>query len=112
MEYENHKLKLISDFPIKVIREDKNEIDLIINLDYRCLNLNLPEKSTINSRIQFTIVKGIMIRYCKDNGNNIATIHFMKDSGLHSTMANFELNYLDKKIIIKQEDNSVEMFIE
>ncbi|WP_142413669.1 hypothetical protein [Hathewaya massiliensis] len=112
MEYENHNLKIISDFPIKVIREDKNEVDLIINLDYRCLNLNLPEKNIINSRIQFTLVKSIMIRFCKGNSNNIATIHFMKDSGLHSTMANFEVNYLDKKIIIKQEDNSVEMFME
>ncbi|MFX0549846.1 hypothetical protein ACOAKC_11030 [Hathewaya histolytica] len=111
MHYENHNLNIISDFPIRTIREDDKDIDLIVNLDYRCLNLNIDELSIINSRIQFSLTKSIIIRFCKGKVDNRCTIHFMRDSGLHSSMANFEIEYFNKKIIIQDEENSVEVFI-
>lgn len=94
MNYEKSNLKIVSDFEIKEINKDEYNIDLIINVEQRCVNLyfdNLP--SYIKSRIQFPTVKSVFIRFCVKDNNNICTLHFLSDSGIHSTMANFEVDY-------------------
>ena len=94
MIYEKSNLKIVTDFEIKEIKKDEYNVDLIIRLDHSCVNLyfdNLPKY--INSRMQFPSVKSLLIRFCTIEDNNICTVHFLSDSGVHSTMANFEVNY-------------------
>ena len=105
--FANYNLNINSDFEIKIFREDENDIDLLISIDDRTLNLNM-DSYHIRSRIQFTGVQGILIRACKDN-NNIATIHLLKDRGIHSTICNFEVDYSDLIIKIRNMEFYVDM---
>ncbi|HEY8892671.1 MAG TPA: hypothetical protein VIM70_20745 [Clostridium sp.] len=94
MIYEKTGLKIKSDFEIKEIQKDKQNIDLIIPIEDRCVNIyfdNLPKY--INSRIQFPMVKKMFFRFCIIENNNICTIHLLNDSGIHSSIANFEIDY-------------------
>lgn len=108
MIYEKSNLKIISDFKVKEIQKDKYNFDLIIKLEDRCVNLYFDNLSRlINSRVQFPMVKSMFIRFCTIEDNNICTIHFLSDIGIHSTMANFEMDYsetyfevLDKEIFV------------
>jgi len=93
-EFNSYNLNIQSDFLIKVFRENEEEIDLIIPLDKRTTNLYINAMPKfIPSRIQFNDVNSILIRLCKDLNNNIGTIHFLNDNGIHSTMSNFEIDY-------------------
>ena len=110
MVYEKSNLKIISDFEVKEVQKDKYNIDLLISMEYRCVNLyinNLPKY--INSRIQFATVKSILIRLCTIEDNNICTIHFLSDSGIYSTMANFEMDYNETYIEIKNKEFFVDI---
>jgi len=110
MIYEKMGLKIRSDFEVEEIQKDTNNIDLIIQIENRCLNLyfdNLPKY--INSRIQFPMVKKILIRFCIIEDNNICTIHFLKDSGIHSSIANFEIDYSGMYIEIKDKEFFVDI---
>ncbi|WP_283591429.1 hypothetical protein [Clostridium butanoliproducens] len=104
--FNNYNLNIVSDFEIKTFREDENDIDLLISLDNRTLNLNV-DSSLIKSRMQFTGVQGILIRACKGD-NNIATIHLLKDKGIHSTICNFEIDYSNLFLEI----NSMKFYVE
>lgn len=106
INFNSYNLNINSDFEIKTFREDENDIDLLISLDNRTLNLNVDSNSII-SRIQLTGVQGILIRACKCN-NNVATVHLLKDKGIHSTICNFEIDY--SNLII--EINSMEFYVE
>jgi len=112
MIYEKSNFKIVSDFKIMEIQKDEYNIDLIIPLEYRCVNLyfdNLPKY--INSRVQFPKVKSILIRFCIIEDNNICTVHFLSDSGIHSTMANFEIDYIETYIEVIQSEFFVDMKI-
>jgi len=109
MIYEKNNLKIISDFEIKEIKKDEHNIDLIIPMQQRCVNLyleNLP--SYIKSRVQFPSVKSVLIRFCDIEHNNICTVHFLGDSGINSTIANFEMDF--SKIFIEALDK--EFFVD
>ena len=109
MIYEKSGMKIVSDVEVKEIKKDLYNIDLLIPIEYRCVNLdfdNLPVY--ISSRVQFPLVKSILIRFCTVEDNNICTIHFLSDSGIHSTIANFEMDYskiymeiLDKEFFVE-----------
>lgn len=93
-EFNSYNLNIQSDFLIKAFRENEEEMDLIIPLDKRTTNLYIKDMPRfIPSRIQFNDVNSILIRICKDLKNNIGTIHFLNDNGIHSTMGNFEIDY-------------------
>ncbi|MBW9148555.1 hypothetical protein K2F40_06200 [Clostridium sp. CM028] len=112
MIYEKSNLKIIGDFAIKEIQKDEYNVDLIIEVEYRCVNLyfeNLPKY--IKSRIQFPSVKSIFIRFCNIEDNNICTVHFLSDSGIHSTMANFEIDYSEIYIEVTDKEFFVELKI-
>jgi len=112
MDYEKGSFKIKSDFEVNRIQKDEYNVDLLILVEYRCVNLylgNLP--IYMDSRIQFTSVKSILIRFCTLEDNNICTIHFLSDSGIHSTMANFEINYSETYIEICNKEFFVEMKI-
>ncbi|MGV8982931.1 hypothetical protein [Clostridium sp.] len=109
MIYEKSNLKVVSDFEVRQIQKDEYNIDLIIPIDFSCLNLylyNVPKY--IVSRVQFPSVKSILIRFCTIEDNNICTVHFLKDSGVHSTMANFEIDYSETCIEVIAREFSVD----
>jgi hypothetical protein len=110
MIYEKSNLKIVSDFEIKEIQKDEYNIDLIIPIEYRCVNLYFDNFSKyINSRVQFPKVKSILIRFCTTEDNNICTIHFLSDSGIHSTIANFEIDYSEIDMEVRDKEFFVEM---
>jgi len=111
-EFNSYNLNIQSDFLIKVFRENEEEIDLIIPLDKRTTNLYIKHMpSFIPARIQFKDVNSILIRICKDLNNNIGTIHFLNDSGIHSTISNFEINYLNHSLHIMFKEYYVDFLI-
>ena len=111
-EFNSYNLNIQSDFLIKVFRENEVEIDLIISLDKRTTNLYIKDMPKfIPSRIQFNDVNSILIRLCKDLNNNIGTIHFLSDSGIHSTMSNFEINYLNHNLHVMFKEYYVDFLI-
>ncbi len=108
--YRKDKFVLQSDFEIREIRqEDENgDIDLFIPIEYRTVNLHLPFIDTEKmSRIQLSQVKSIVIRFNTAKDNNICSVHFLKNIDLLSHLLNFDLDYSDYEIIIKQEEYSV-----
>jgi hypothetical protein len=110
MIYEKSNLNIVSDFIIKEIQKDEYNVDLAIGLEYRCVNLyfdNVPK--CIKSRIQFPTVKSMLIRFCTIEDNNICTIHLLSDSGIHSTIANFEIDYSETYIEVKDKEFSVDV---
>ena len=110
MIYEKSNLKIASDFKVKEIQKDEYNIDLIINLEYRCVNLYFMElPKYINSRVQFPNVKSVLIRFCTIEDKNICTIHFLANSGIHSTIANFEIDYSETYIEVEDKEFSVDV---
>lgn len=94
MIYEKSNFKIRSDFGIKEIQKDAYNIDLIIDVENRCVNIYFNNfTKLINSRVQFPSVKSIFIRFCSTREKNICTIHLLSDSGIYSSMANFEIDY-------------------
>jgi hypothetical protein len=113
MEYKNSSLYIKSDFEIKSVKEWEYDVDLLISLEDRCLNIYLDDiPQYIMSRIQLPNVRGILIRYCKLQENNICTIHFLKDIGMHSTILNFEVDYSKHFVNISDKEYFVEMKID
>lgn len=104
-EFNMYNLNLISDFPVKVFKERDEDLDLIIPIENRTVNLcidNMPQ--VIASRIQYNAVNSIMIRISKDEDDNIGTIHFLSNEGVHSTVSNFEIDYgkCNIKVLFKE----------
>ena len=112
MIYEKSNLKIDSDFEVREIQKEEDNLDLIIPIENRCVNLNLHNiPKYIKSRVQFPSVKSILIRFCILKDNNICTVHFLSDSDVHSTMANFEFDYSETYIKIKDKEIFVDMKI-
>lgn len=96
MNYIDNNLHIKSDYDISTFKEWEFDKDLCVFLDKRCVNLNLNNlPKYILSRIQLPCVEKVLIRYCKSHSNNIATLHFLSDEGIHSTIMNFEMDYAD-----------------
>lgn len=93
-------LNLDSDFDYRVIREEENDIDLYIDINYRCVDINVGESEIFHSRIQFPYVRSILLRINKEN--YLMTVHLMRDIDLFSAFANFEVNYENSIFSIKK----------
>ena len=50
-----HNLNLDTDFEYRVIREDENDVDLFIDINYRSLDLEINDSYFLNSRIPISI---------------------------------------------------------
>lgn len=94
-----HNLNLDTDFEYRIIREDENDIDLFIDINYRSLDLKINDNYFINSRIQFPFVRSLILRINKNN--TLMTVHLMRDIDLFSAFANFEVDYYNSVINIK-----------
>ncbi|MCY6485101.1 hypothetical protein OW763_12200 [Clostridium aestuarii] len=112
MIYENGQFCIVSDFNMKEIKKDRYNIDILIHLEGRCINVYLDNSpKCLNSRLQFPLVTSVLIRFCILEDNNIGTIHFLSGSDLYSTIANFEIDYNDHFIQLKNREYFAEMKI-
>lgn len=107
--YINGNLKLDSDFEIRVIREDEFDIDLFIDINYRSVDLNIGNNDLNISRIQFQMVRAVLLRFSK-NGT-IMTCHMLRNIDLYSAFSNFEIEYKDRVVSIKKVEEKVEFSI-
>ena len=102
------KLNLDTDFEYRVIREEENDLDLFIDLNYRSLDIKLEDSNFFNSRLQFPFVRSIILRLNKES--DIITMHLMRDIDLFSAFANFEINISNSIINIKNKYEKVVMY--
>lgn len=98
-------LNLDTDFEYRIIREEDNDIDLFIDINYRSVDINCDKDNLFTSRIQFPFVRSMILRLNKLS--NVLTVHFMRDIDLFSAFANFEIDYTDSCINIKNENEKV-----
>lgn len=98
-------LYLDTDFDYRIIREDENDIDIFLDVNYRSLEINCNDNHLFASRIQFPFVRSIILRISKLN--HLMTIHFMRDIDLFSAFANFEIDYKDSVIKVKNDYEKV-----
>lgn len=109
-KYTNKEFDLFSDFEIRIVREDELDIDLLVPLDLRTLNMIIDEMPDfLDSRFQFTEVRNVIIRLTKNGGDNSCTIHLLDSVDIHSAIMNFTMNYDKHSIYILKNDYSVEM---
>ena len=113
MEYFKNNLKIKSDFDIKSLDKFEEDIDLIISLDSRVVNLILEDlPDYIINRFQLTEVKSILIRHSVNTENNTLTVHFLRVIDLNSSLMNFSLDYTNFEIIIKDNEYSVDFIVQ
>ena len=99
------KLCLNTDFDYRIIREEDNDIDLFIDINYRSLDIDTCEDSFFNSRVQFPYVRSLILRINKES--NVMTVHLMRDIDLFSAFANFEVDYSNSVFEIKNYQEKV-----
>lgn len=109
-KFTNNKFDLYSDFEIRIVREDDLDIDLLVPLDLRTLNLYIDQMPNfLDTRFQFTEVRNVIIRLTKNGADSYCTIHILDSVDIHSAIMNFTMNYEDHCIYIVKDDYSVEM---
>ena len=91
------KINFDCDFEYRIIREEDDDLDIYVDVNYRCLDIELGENNFFNSRIQFPFVRSVLLRINKNL--DTITVHLMRDIDLFSAFANFESNTLHKKSI-------------
>lgn len=112
MMYKKGMFIIDSDFDIRTIREEDCDIDLFLPIDNRTINLDLgnaPEY--LYSRLQFPMVRNIIIRFSLSEKNNISTVHILRNIDIQSAIANFEIDYTKHYIEVKDREYFIEMRI-
>lgn len=111
--YEKNGLHIQSDMEIRVVRESQKDVDLLIPLDNRTVNLYLGHTLTyISQRLQIPMVRSMLIRFSLLEGHNICTIHMLKNIDLNSSMVNFEMNFAVTEIRIEQKEFWAEVWLD
>ena len=101
-------LNLDIDFDYRIIREEDNDIDLFIDINYRSLDIDTNNDGFFSSRVQFPFVRSLILRI--NTESYTMTVHLMRDIDLFSAFANFEVDYNNCTISIKNEFEKVRMF--
>lgn len=112
MKFEDYGLSIISDFEIRILRENEDDMDLLIPINHRALNLvfcELPDY--LKHRFQVNNIYGILIRIAK-HLNNDATIHILRNIDLDSSFLNFEICYDNHLLNIKDCTSFIELIID
>ncbi len=102
MDLNQYGFNLQSDYNFRILRDDEEDIDIIISLDNKTLNLyfdRMPDY--IKDRIQCSMIKNIVIRLSKLKDNSLCTIHLLRNIDLHSSVMNFVFDYINTKFIIE-----------
>lgn len=112
MKFKKGDLLIKSDFDIRTLREDGEDIDILIPIDNRTVNLHIKDMSQhVNGRLQFPMVRNMIVRFSISSENNTATIHLLRSIDLQSSVVNFIVDYTDHSIEVKKEEYSVEINI-
>ncbi|MEF9991605.1 MAG: hypothetical protein ACRCYC_10085 [Paraclostridium sp.] len=98
-------LNLDTDFEYRIIREEDDDIDLFIDINYRSVDIDCDTNGMFTSRIQFPFVRSMILRLNKSSYT--MTVHCMRDIDLFSAFANFEINYSNSIINIKNDYEKV-----
>ncbi|WKK93416.1 hypothetical protein Q0Y04_03225 [Clostridioides difficile] len=98
-------LNLNLDFDYRIIREENDDVDIFIDINYRSLDIDTDGSNLFNSRIQFPFVRALILRLNKNN--QCMTIHLLRDIDLFSAFANFEVDYTDSIVNIKNQNEKV-----
>jgi len=101
-------LNLETDFEYRIIREEDNDMDLFIDINYRSLDIDTQGSDLFSSRIQFPFVRSIILRLNKEG--HTMTVHLMRDIDLFSAFTNFEIDYTNCIINIKNNLEKVSMY--
>lgn len=94
MIFSKSGLIIESDFEIRTLRDDGVDLDIIVDIGDRTTNFTfdgLPD--FMGNRIQFPLIKNIIIRFSLEDHNNISSIHFLRNIDIHSSIVNFEVDY-------------------
>ena len=102
------KINLDCDFECRTIREENDDLDIYVDVNYRCLYIELGDSEFFNSRIQFPYVRSILLRINKTM--ETITVHLMRDIDLFSAFANFELDLSKHALYIKNKYEKVIMY--
>lgn len=102
------KINLDCDFECRTIREENDDLDIYVDVNYRCLDIELGDSEFFNSRIQFPYVRSILLRINKTM--ETITVHLMRDIDLFSAFANFELDLSKHALYIKNKYEKVIMY--
>ncbi len=112
MNYSKNNLKISSDVEIIVLNEFEEDVDLIVNLDSRVVNVHLDKiPEYIINRFQLTEVKAILVRHSLIKDNNTATIHFLRVIDLNTSLMNFSIDYSTIEIEIHDGEYSIDFKI-
>lgn len=110
MRYEKSSLVIETDMEIRTIREEGEDIDIIIPLNNRTVNLYLDDMPPyIKSRFQFSMIKNIIFKFCNIEENTVCTVHFLRSIDLHSSVVNFEIDYSNHYFEILNKEYLVEI---
>ena len=99
------KINFDCDFEYRIIREEDDDLDIYVDVNYRCLDIELGENNFFNSRIQFPFVRSVLLRINKNL--DTITVHLMRDIDLFSAFANFEFDYKNYIFNIKNNQEKV-----
>lgn len=99
------KLRLDTDFEYRIIREDENDMDIFLDINYRSVDVNASDIKMFHSRIQFPFVRAMILRIAKEG--YVMTVHMLRDIDLLSAFANFEIDYSHSVISIKNDYEKV-----
>ena len=99
------KINFDCDFEYRIIREEDDDLDIYVDVNYRCLDTELGENNFFNSRIQFPFVRSVLLRINKNL--DTITVHLMRDIDLFSAFANFEFDYKNYIFNIKNNQEKV-----
>ncbi len=105
MNFNQHGFSLKCDYELRILREDDQDIDLIVPIDNKSINLYFDDMpGYIYDRIQCPMIKNIVIRLSKHKDNYLCTIHLLRNIDLHSSVLNFVFDYRNKELIIEDSD--------
>ena len=99
------KINFDCDFEYRIIREEDDDLDIYVDVNYRCLDIEIGENNFFNSRIQFPFVRSVLLRINKNL--DTITVHLMRDIDLFSAFANFELDLSNQILCIKNQYEKV-----
>ena len=112
-KYKKGNFLLLSDFEIRPFMEEGPDIDLLIPINHRTLNLYIDQMpSFIDNRFQLLDIRNILIRFSTIEENNMCTIHFLRNIDLRSAVLNLVWDYTDHYIKVKKLEYSAEILIE
>lgn len=109
MIYNNENFYIEHDFEVRIIRKEENDVDLLIPIENRTLNVYIEEGIGLHSRMQFSAVKGILLRFSTLESSHICTIHLLRNIDIHSSIVNFEIDYKDHCIEVKDQEYFIDM---